>query len=117
MVFNFSVAEFTLADIFNLATQLLSHRLHAVANGQNGNASVKNSLADLVIGLFVGTHVRARENDAFRRKLANKVFGDVVGMHFAVHMCFTHAAGNQLRHLATEVQNKNTIVTHARWFR
>jgi hypothetical protein len=43
-------------------------------------------------------------------EFTDEVGGNVVGVHFAVHMSFTHTACDELRHLASEIENKNAIV-------
>ena len=114
VIFHFCVTEFALTDVFNLAAQLLSHGLHAVADTEDRYSGVKNGVADAIGAFLIGAHVRARQNDALRIEFTNKAFTDVVRMHFAVNMGFTDATGDKLRHLGTEVQNKNTIVCHCR---
>ena len=54
----------------------------------------------------------ARENDAFRGEFTNEISRDVVRMNFAVDVGFAHASGDQLGHLAAEVQNQDAVVRH-----
>ena len=107
---HFSVAEFALRAAFDLAAELLGHRLHAVADAENGNARLKDGLARLVVAFLIGAHVRAREDDALRGELADEVRRNIVRMNFAVDVGFAHAAGDELGHLAAEVENQNAVV-------
>ena len=109
---HFGVAEFALGARLDLAAELLGHRLHAVADAEDGNARGEDGFARLVVRFFIGAHVRAREDDALRVERADEVGGDVVGMNFAVDVGFAHAAGDELRHLAAEVENENAVVRH-----
>ena len=95
-----------------LAAELLRHGLHAVADPEDGNARFKNGLARLVVAFLIGAHVGARENDAFRGEFTNEISRDVVRMNFAVDVGFAHASGDQLGHLAAEVQNQDAVVRH-----
>ena len=108
----FGVTEFALRAAFNATAELLGHRLHAVADAENGHAGFEDGGARLVVAFFIGAHVRAREDDALRVEFANEVGGDVVRMHFAVDVRFAHATGDELRHLAAEVEDENTVVRH-----
>ena len=109
---DFGIAEFTLGTAFDLAAELLRHGLHAVADPEDGNARFKNGLARLVVAFLIGAHVGARENDAFRGEFTNEISRDVVRMNFAVDVGFAHASGDQLGHLAAEVQNQDAVVRH-----
>ena len=72
----------------------------------------KNGLARLVVAFLIGAHMGARENDAFRGEFTNEISRDVVRMNFAVDVGFAHASGDQLGHLAAEVQNQDAVVRH-----
>ena len=109
---HFGVAEFALGARLDLAAELLGHRLHAVADAEDGNARGEDGFARLVVRFFIGAHVRAREDDALRVERADEVGGDVVGVNFAVNVGFAHATGDELRHLAAEVENENAVVRH-----
>ena len=111
---HFGVAEFALGTALDAAAELKGHRLHAVADAQHRHARAEDSGTGLVGGLFVGAHVRARQNDALGVELVDEVGRHVVGMHFAVHVRFAHAAGDELRDLAAEIENENAVVLHVR---
>ena len=72
-----------------------------------GHAGFEHRLRRLIIAFFIGTHVRPRKNDAGRIEFLNEFSGNIVGVNFAVHMRFAHAARDKLRYLTAEVQNKN----------
>ena len=114
---DFGVAELTLGAAFDLAAELLGHRLHAVADAENGDARGEDGGARLVVAFLVGAHMRAREDDALRVVFADEFGGHVVGMHLAVNVGFADAAGDKLGHLAAEVKNKNAVVRHESDFR
>lgn len=51
----------------------------------------------------------AGEDDAFGSELANRFVIHVERVQFAVHADFTHAAGNQLGVLGTEVEDQDAV--------
>ena len=55
----FGVAEFALGAAFYATAKLLGHRLHAVADAEHGNSGTEHGRTHLIVGLFVGAHVRA----------------------------------------------------------
>ena len=109
---HFSVTKFTLSTAFDFATQLLSHGLHPIADPQHWHASVEDGRARLVVAFFVGAHMRARENDAFRGEFFDEFCRHIIRMNFAINMRFSNTTSDELSHLAAEVKNKNTIVRH-----
>lgn len=109
---DFGVAELTLRAAFDAAAELLGHRLHAVADAENRNAGFEHGLAGLVVAFFIGAHVRAGKNDALRVVFADEFRRHVVGMNFTVDVGFAHAAGDELGHLAAEVENEDAVVRH-----
>ena len=109
---DFGVAELTLRAAFDATAELLGHRLHAVADAENRNAGFEHGLAGLVVAFFIGAHVRAGKNDALRVVFADEFRRHVVGMNFTVDVGFAHAAGDELGHLAAEVENEDAVVRH-----
>ncbi|MNX29261.1 hypothetical protein D3C86_593940 [compost metagenome] len=106
---NAGVTELTQFGTFNLATQLLGHGLHAVADTEDRHAQVENGLrAARAVG-FVNRLWAAGEDDAFRSEFADRIFVHVERMQFAVHADFTHAAGDQLGVLGTEVEDQDAV--------
>ena len=52
----------------------------------------------------------AGEDDAFRREVLQRGFGDAVeGLDFAVDAGFAHAPGDQLGDLGTEINDQQTV--------
>ena len=94
------VAKLTLVAALHPATQLVCHGLHAVTDAQHRQAQLKHRLGCLVGAVLVHTGVAARQDDALERAItgvgAHPVVADVAGVHFAKHMGFADAAGNQL---------------------
>ena len=84
----------------------------AVADAENRNAGFEHGLAGLVVAFFIGAHVRAGKNDALRVVFADEFRGHVVGVNFTVDVGFAHAAGDELGHLAAEVENEDAVVRH-----
>jgi hypothetical protein len=47
-----------------------------------------------------------------RRELPDELLGNIVGMQFAVHLLFPHAARDQLRVLGAEIEDEDLLVGH-----
>ena len=107
-------AELALLSRFDLATQLLRHGLHAVADAQHRHAGREHRCRGLVGGLLVRRHVAAGEDDALGAEAADEVVRHVAGVDLAVDLRFTHAARDQLRDLAAEVEDEDAVVRHSR---
>jgi len=106
---NAGITEFTQFGTFDLAAQLLGHGLHAVADTEDRHAQVKHGLwATRAVGFVHGLGA-AGENDAFWSEFANRFVIHVERMQFAVHADFTHAAGDQLGVLGTEVEDQDAV--------
>src|SRR3990167_10821946 len=73
-----------------LATKLLRHRLHAVADTQHRDTQFKHRLGRLVRRLFVDAGMAARQNHPFELAVCsvstNPFIADIAGMYFAKHM-------------------------------
>src|ERR1700712_3104187 len=103
------ITEFTQFGTFDLAAQLLSHGLHAVADTEDRNTQVKYGLrAARAVGFVHGLGATG-EDDAFRGKFANRFVVHVERVQLAVHTDLTHAAGDQLGVLGTEVEDQDAV--------
>ncbi len=109
---HFCVAELTRMAAFNLAAQLLRHGLHAVADAEHRHAELEHGRRRLVGRLLVGRHVAAREDHADGLEGAHELVANVGGMHFAVNAGLAHTPRDQLRHLRTEIENQDGLVSH-----
>ncbi len=108
---HFSVTEFALVGAFGNAAQLAGHGLHAVANAQNGYASVKSSGRNLQSVFGVDRRVAARQNDPFQAFLGTDEFiADITGVNFTVSTSFAYATRNKLGDLGAVIKNQNSLV-------
>jgi hypothetical protein len=90
-------------------TELLRHRLHAVANAEHRHAELEHRLRRRR-PLRVGDRLRtAGENDALGAEVTNFGIGDVPRQDLAVNAAFAHAASDQLSVLRTEIENQNAM--------
>jgi hypothetical protein len=112
-------AELALVAALDLATELVGHGLHAVADAQHRNAQFEHGLRRLVRGFLVHAGMAAREDHPLERAvggvLADPLVRHVAGMDFGVDVGFAHAAGDQLRDLAAEVEDEDLVVLHVRF--
>ena len=101
---------------FDLASELVGHGLHAVADAQHRHTQLEDSLRRLVGGIFVDAGMAAREDHALEVTIrsvgADPVVGDITGMDFREHMRLAYTSGDQLRDLATEVEDEDFVVFH-----
>ncbi|RMN24332.1 Cytosine deaminase [Pseudomonas coronafaciens pv. zizaniae] len=103
------VAELAHVGACNAAAQLLGHGLHAVADAEDRYIEVEYRLRRTRAVGFVHGLRAASEDDPTRGKFANRFVVHVVRMQFAIHTDFTHAAGDQLGVLGTEVEDQDTV--------
>ena len=107
-------SEFALMSAFNLATQLISHGLHTIADTQHRDAKLKNTLRCLVGTFFIYAGMAAGKDDAFQLPVAGVLFDpfvtDIAGMYFAIHVGLTDAACNQLCDLRTKIKDENFLM-------
>ena len=103
------VAELAQIGTFHLATQLLGHGLHAVADTEDRHAEVEHSLRRARAVGFMHRLRTAGEDDAARRECTNRCVIHVEGMQLAVHTDLAHTAGDQLAVLGTEVEDQDAV--------
>ena len=91
------IAKFAMGGgAFHLATELLGHGLHAIADTHHRDTSFKHVLRR-PRATRLGDRLRAAgEDDAVRLEFADLLFGDIPGPQFAVDTDFPHATGDQL---------------------
>ena len=102
---NLGSAVFTDRSRRNLAAQLVSKKLRAVADAKHRNAELKNLRIALRGILAVHTVRTARQNNPGRSQCLQLIHRNRVRMNLAIYITFTDTAGNQLVILAAEVQN------------
>src|SRR5215472_4080511 len=107
-------AEFLVLAQRDLAAQLRAHRLHAVANAEHRHPEPKDDLGRARRGGFGQRGRPARQYDCTRRKIADALLGDRERMDLAVNAVLAHAAGDQLRDLAAEIEDQN-LIHHRHW--
>ena len=112
---HFGVAKLACGACLDLATQLLRHGLHPIADAQHRHAQFEHRVRRLVVHL-VHAGVAAGKNHALElavgRKLAHPFAAHIAGVHFAIHMRFAHAAGDELGDLGTEIEDEDFLVLH-----
>ena len=109
--FDLRVTEFALVAGLHFAAQVVRHKLHSVADAQNRNAQIKNAGIGLVVG-FVNGIGAAGKDDAFGVEGFDFVQRHIEGMQLAVNVGFAHAAGDELGHLRTEVEDEDFVLGH-----
>ena len=103
------IAELAMRAGGDAPTELLRHRLHAIADAEDGHAQRvhdRRRLGRLLIGDGLRT---ARENDAPSAERAHFGIADVPGMDLAIHAVLADAPRDQLRVLRTEVEDEDAM--------
>ena len=100
----------------DLATELVGHRLHSIADAQDWNPKLEHQRRRLVGGVIVDAGMATGEDHAPQQPVGG-VFtkpriADVAGMDFAKDMGFANPARNQLRDLGAEIENQDFLVLH-----
>ncbi len=94
---------------FHLAAQCGRHRLHAVADAQYRHAEFEHGVSDTGRVVEIDRLRSAGQHDARRREVANLRVIHVPGINLGVHAALAHAARNQLRVLAAEIENQDAV--------
>ena len=87
---------------------MMRHELHAVADAEHGHTQGKNAGIGLIVGVINGIGA-AGEDDAFGVKGFDVGERHIVGVQFAIDMRLAYAAGNQLRDLRAEIEDKEVM--------
>ena len=103
------VAELTVIGAADTAAELLRHRLHAVADAEDGHARFEYGL-----GRHRRLHVRdglgaTRQDDAPRAERADVGVTHVPGVDLAVHAAFADASSDQLGVLGPEIEDQDAM--------
>ncbi len=95
----------------NLSAKLLHHGLLTVADAQNRHAQGENRRG--CAGRSLARHAiwTARQDHSLWREFGQKGVGDLlIGVNFTIDVQLTQTTRNKLRHLATEVDDKEAFV-------
>ncbi len=111
---HFGVAELAHLGVFDAAAQWSRHRLHAVADAENGDPELEYGLGRLGRGVFVDRSRTAGENHPARGEVANEAVADVEGVQLAIDFGFPDPARDQLRVLRAEIEDEDLVVHDAR---
>ena len=101
--------EFAFMARFNLAAELLAHRLLAVADAEHRNAEGEDDLRRTRAALVEHRGRAAGEDDGARGKGGDPLGGGAVGPNLAIHTALAHAACDQLSHLTAEIEDENAV--------
>src|SRR5690606_18061631 len=103
------VTEFTHVRTLDATAQLLGHGLHAVADAEDRYSQVEHCLRRAgTVGFVYGLR-NAGEADPAWDECAKRFVVHVERMQFAIHADLTHAAGDQLGVLGTEVEDQDAV--------
>jgi hypothetical protein len=106
--------ELALMSTLHLATELVGHGLHAIADPQHRHAQFEHRLGRLVGRFLVDAGMAARQDHTLERAIAGVVpdplVGDVTGMDFAQYMGLAHASRDQLGDLGTEIEDEDFLM-------
>ena len=101
---------FTAFRVFDLASQVVPHELHSVADSQHGNAQFEKLCGRVGRLLAVDAGGPSGQDDCPRRKLFDLFDADVEGNNLRVDLAFADPAGDDLRVLGAEVENEQAAV-------
>ncbi|MDI2022350.1 hypothetical protein PJL18_02885 [Paenarthrobacter nicotinovorans] len=103
-------AVLTQPGLGHFATQGVCHGLESVADTENGNPGLEEVGAYERCALSVDAGGSAGKDDGCRVFGQKLLGGEGVRNNFRIHICFTDAAGNQLRVLGTVVNNQHRLL-------
>ena len=102
-------AELAMVGRFDLAAQLRRHRHLPIADAEHGNAELEHLLRRARRTGLVHRRRSAREDDGLGREGAKPLGGHGEGMDLAIDTALAHAARDELRHLAAEIENEDSV--------
>ena len=91
------------------AAQFVAHRLHAVTNAEHRNTEAEDDVGGARGGALSDRGRPARQDDRARSEIADRPLGDSKRVDLAIDTALAHAARDQLRHLAAEIENQDAI--------
>ena len=103
-------AEFAVVAALDLAAELRRHRHLAVADAEHRHAGVEDQLRGARRARLVDRFRAAGEDHRFRLHLAEGGLGLLERHDLAIDAVLAHAARNQLRHLAAEIDDQNLVM-------
>ena len=103
------VAELALVRGLDLSTELCRHRLHAVADSEDGNAELEYRIRGAVAGGLVHRLGASGKDDSPRLHGAEPFRGDVEGVDLGVHVRLAYAPGDELGVLGAEIENDDPV--------
>ena len=103
-------AEFAVMAALDLAAELGGHGHLAVADAEHGNAGIEDRLRRARRTFFMHRFRPAGEDHGFRLHLAEGCFRLLERHDFGIDALLADAAGDQLRHLAAEIDNQNLVM-------
>ena len=102
-------AEFAVVGAGDLAAELFAQGHLAVADAEHRHPGGEHALRG-ARGIAVWHAGRAAgQDDGFWRVGGDAFRGGVIGEDFAIDPAFAHAAGDELGHLAAEIENQNAV--------
>ena len=101
-----SGAVFTPERLFDGASKLMGHQLHAVADTKNRDLQLENCRIGQRSAHVVHARRPSREYNSLRLEVSDLFQGHIEGMDFTVDVAFPYPARNQLRGLRAEIQNQ-----------
>src|SRR5439155_2584663 len=103
-------AELAVMAAFDLAAQLLRHRLLAVADAEHRNAGPVDLFGSERRVLVEDGRGPARENDALRPHREKCLFRLLERHDLGIDALLAHAPRNELGHLRAEIDDENLVV-------
>ena len=103
-------AEFAMIRGRDAAAQLRAHRLLAIADAEHRHAELEHRIGRARAGILGHRGRAAGEDHRFRREGGDLLgIHQVEGMDLAIDAAFAHAARDELRHLAAEIEDENAV--------
>ena len=104
------ITELAFLGTGNAASKLLCHSLHAVADAENRDTTVKQPFRRPRTAQLSYRLRTACKNNPLRIELIKLVIGDIERFDLTVNADLANTAGNQLGVLGTEIENQDAVV-------
>ncbi len=102
-------AEFAVMAAFDLAAELGAHGLLAIADAEDRKTAVEQHLRRPRAAFIQRGSRASRQDDRLGLQPVEAFFGRLEGDDFAIDAGFADAACDQLRYLAAEIDDENTV--------